>query len=428
MHLVIITSEELNEYDNYSSCFELAQAKALMKNGIDVSILSMGAITTKNILRVLARKLAKKRGKDLRLSGLSYGHLLSLAASTFFRSLLKKKKTRRLVIGGVTVYEALISKNKDFFVNHKMYEDCVEYGLKTIDDYINEKGKPDLVHAHSRFLLASLLALEIKKLHAVPYLITEHSTFYFRFPPDFLQKQQVCTTIDNASLLVTVSGKLGKLVNESLTKEYPYVVIPNIISEVFETNTLPKNRKPGSFRFLNVAALLPHKGHSTLLNAFAKAVQKNGDLVLRIVGNGEEMQKLKLQSKALGLEDKVVFLGQLPQESVREEMLAADCFVLSSEFETFGVVVIEAQACGKPVISTRCGGPEELIDDKNGMLVPVHDAESLAGAMMQVYNKQEVYNAELIRENCIRQYGQQAVAEKLISVYNTILDRRDNNN
>jgi glycosyltransferase involved in cell wall biosynthesis len=428
MQVLIITSEELHENDTHSSCFELAQAKALMQRGIKVAILSMGAVTTKSFIKGFFLRLAGKHSPESRLKNMGIGKLFINGVKTFIKTIFHLKTTRRLQIDGVTVYEALISRNRDFFINHLNHKICIDHGFKTAKDYIEDHGKPNLVHAHSRFLLASLLALEIKKEYKIPYLITEHSSYYVRdiISNDF--KKMVVRTIEEAALFTTVSQKLGDWVNNCLDKNYPQCRLPNIIDVLFEQAIPPGTKKNGSFTFLNVAALNKNKGHEFILQAFSKIAKKYTDAMLQIAGAGEELIRLKDLAKKLGLDKNLVFLGHLPVPRVRQEMLACDCFVLGSEFETFGVVIIEAQACGKPVISTRCGGPEELINEKNGLLVPVHDAESLAGAMMQVYNNREVYDAELIRENCIRQYGQQAVAEKLISVYNTILDPRDNNN
>ena len=76
-----------------------------------------------------------------------------------------------------------------------------------------------------------------------------------------------------------------------------------------------------------------------------------------------------VQEKALT--EQVTFLGSLTREQVRQEVSEADAFVLSSEYETFGVVVIEALALGKPVIATRCGGPESIVVPSVGYLVEI---------------------------------------------------------
>ena len=69
------------------------------------------------------------------------------------------------------------------------------------------------------------------------------------------------------------------------------------------------------------------------------------------------------------LEQRVRLLGALSREQARDELRGCDCFVLPSRHESFGVVLAEATACGRPVISTRCGGPESIVTKENGILV-----------------------------------------------------------
>lgn len=102
---------------------------------------------------------------------------------------------------------------------------------------------------------------------------------------------------------------------------------------------------------LNVARLVPQKGHSRLLEAYAKALPAQK---LVIVGEGPCRQALEQQAQSLGIADRVLFAGQ--QANPYAWMARADLFVLSSEFEGLGIVLTEALACGTPVISVDCPG------------------------------------------------------------------------
>src|SRR5687767_12340153 len=229
MHILLITSEELNETNEFSSCFEISQAKALQKRNIKVGIISVGAITIKNILRTILFRLQKKEVFEPRFAALNNWKLLKLAGLTFYRKTFKKYVTRRLNIQGIVVYEALISGMKDFFVNHHGYKSCIAHGLNAASKYINERGTPDIVHAHSRFLLANIMALELKRKFSIPYLVTEHSTFYLRQPPNEEQKVLINQTFEESVELITVSHKLGEIINKTLGKKFNYSKIPNIV-------------------------------------------------------------------------------------------------------------------------------------------------------------------------------------------------------
>ena len=96
---------------------------------------------------------------------------------------------------------------------------------------------------------------------------------------------------------------------------------------------------------------------------------------LRIIGDGP--QRRPLETIAAN-NPNIVLLGTQPRERIAEELAGADAFALASHSETFGVVCAEALAAGLPVLTTECGGPQEFIDDSNGMVVPVGDVDALA--------------------------------------------------
>jgi glycosyltransferase involved in cell wall biosynthesis len=102
-------------------------------------------------------------------------------------------------------------------------------------------------------------------------------------------------------------------------------------------------------------------------------------------------------------------------------MQACDVFVLPSLVETFGVVVIEAMACGKPVIATTCGGPENFLLSEHGILVPPGDPEALASAMSLILSKLADYNPSSIRRYALTNFGSETFAENIIGIYEKIL-------
>ena len=139
----------------------------------------------------------------------------------------------------------------------------------------------------------------------------------------------------------------------------------------------------GRIRFLACGRLVEQKGYPYLLEAFARVV-KEQDAELHILGKGRLQGKLEVQAERLGLARSVHFLGFCANPYLH--MRAADVFVLSSLWEGFGNVIVEAMAMGTPVISTDCPhGPNEIIiNELNGLLVPPGDAAALAGAMLRL--------------------------------------------
>ena len=128
--------------------------------------------------------------------------------------------------------------------------------------------------------------------------------------------------------------------------------------------------------------LVPQKDYHTLLNAFSKI--QNCQLI--ILGEGELEQELKQKAKQLNIEENIHFMGFVKNPLAL--MKQADLFVLSSQWEGFGNVLVEALLCGLPIVSTNCrAGPSEILaDGQYGTLVPVGDSQSLAKAIEKAIN------------------------------------------
>ncbi len=299
----------------------------------------------------------------------------------------------------------------------------LQIGRRLFRKYIAEHGMPDIVHAHNA-IYAGIIAAWIKK-NNTPYVITEHSSSYARKKIRQWQLPLVREALKNAAVRVVVSTSLGKTLETQFGQTArPWEWIPNILDKTFETTLFPDNKKTctdRTFRFLNIAGLVETKNHANLLRAFADKFRGKNNVQLRIGGSGPLRCELEALAKSLGIAHQAIFLGPLGREQVYNEMQACSVFVLSSDYETFGVVLIEALACGKPVIATACGGPECIVHSENGMLIPSRDVAALGNAMEEIQQKMDSYDSTLIRYDCIDRFGENAVVEKLRTSYARIL-------
>ena len=136
-----------------------------------------------------------------------------------------------------------------------------------------------------------------------------------------------------------------------------------------------------------------------------------------VCGHGPLREELEALSRKLGISDRVQFLGQLSKTEILEQIDDAHTLVIASRIETFGVVAIEAMARGRPVISTRCGGPEDIVDDLSGVLVPAGNADALAQAMADMVQSFTRYTLAAIRSRAIENYGHAAFLARAENLY-----------
>lgn len=205
---------------------------------------------------------------------------------------------------------------------------------------------------------------------------------------------------DMAKLAGIVSGKINVIHNPVPPREQPSG------TDLQEAEAL-WGTQPGG-RIVHVGRFKAVKNHPLLLQAFARVT--NPEARLMLIGSGQEEADLRALAAELGIADRVIFAGFRPDPTPFYQ--TADLFVLSSNFEGFGNVIVEALACGTPVVSTDCpSGPAEILENgRYGRLVPVNDpsalAEAIEAALAETPNKAQLQQraAEFSPAIAARQY------------------------
>ncbi len=123
----------------------------------------------------------------------------------------------------------------------------------------------------------------------------------------------------------------------------------------------------------------------------------------------------------LGLTDRVEYVGKKPTPELARYMQESALLVLPSRRESLGLVLVEALACGTPVVATRCGGPEDIVTDDVGVLVPPEDPEALALGIEQVLARPSHYEPALLRTHALEHFGFDSVARRLEALYREAL-------
>ena len=282
--------------------------------------------------------------------------------------------------------------------------------------------KPTVIHAH--FTEYGGMAAHLAHRKEIPLVITEHSSVMVGtdVPKKLLTVAE--KAYRSADQVIAVSSMLSDNIKKLTGVEC--VVVHNIIDgDVFRSATGTKHT---GFRFVSVSNLIPRKRIDLLLEAFSIVSRKCQDAVLEVIGDGSERNKLEEMTESLNLRQRVVFSGRLSRNEIAERFREADCFVLPSKQETFGVVYAEAMMAGLPVIATVCGGPEEFVTDEVGKVGYYDSPKALADVMEEMYHSASEYDPAMIREYADSHFSPEIIAEKLTDIYRSVLDRRAENN
>jgi L-malate glycosyltransferase len=277
-----------------------------------------------------------------------------------------------------------------------------------------QHGKPDILHAH--FSDISAISTKLSKKHAHPLVVTEHSSLVNTNIISSKTNYFCQIAYKHADKLIAVSEALAKQIKKHFNFEAE--VVHNVV-DVNSFSFQPQNNHKG-FHFISVGNLKPVKGFDILINAFNKIRQNRFSLI--IVGKGSERPKLQTQINRLGLGGKICLAGQKTRAEINQLMQKSDAFVLASKSETFGVAYIEAMAAGLPVIATRCGGPEDFVNQSNGLLVEVDNVEQLAQAMVELHKNYHKYDRGFIASSCRESFGPKAIAQKLKALYKQVIN------
>lgn len=282
---------------------------------------------------------------------------------------------------------------------------------------VKKYGQISLIHVHVGYPAGFVAALLSKK-YGVPYVITEHMS---PFPFDSLIKNdqllpELRTAFKNASGSIAVSNSLADRI-ASFGFSRP-LVIPNMIDETrFKVSASVDN----GFVFLSAGGLIAQKGFSDLLDAISIWKPKTTGIKFKIIGHGHLATSLKNKSKQLGIEHYIEWLGPVSRDKIPGEFANCNAFVLPSHHETFGIVYVEALASGKPVIATRCGGPEDIVNSSNGLLIEKGNPAELAKAMEWMYNNWSNFNPKNIRKDFEQRFSQKQVCRQIANLYDDII-------
>ena len=319
---------------------------------------------------------------------------------------------------GVIYYNSFIAPVANIGLSsHSLSRRVREWQLERIYKMVEKTyGKPDVVYGQYFFI--SYTAIRLCQKHNLPLVTIEHAGRFREEKVDRRSLKYSRELYKYTAANIAVSHSLANALKKLFGIDC--YVIHNVYSKEFQY--FPQEKKHSeTVRFISTGSLVPIKCHNLLIEAFAKFGQSKDNWELNIIGDGVCRKSLQQQIEQSGLTEHIHLAGRMPKSKIVNILNASDVYVLSSRIETFSVASIEALACGLPVIATRCGGPEEFMNENNGLLVPVNDADALAKGIGYMYEHYRDYDRQAIADDCKARFSAEVIAGQLTEIFEEVI-------
>ena len=278
---------------------------------------------------------------------------------------------------------------------------------------ILHERKPDVVHTNLHALYYLLPAVWIMRtpvrLHTVHSIAPMEAAGFARILSRFAFRH-------GGFLPVSV----GKGVQKSVMQIYKLTKsdAPCIVNGVsLQKKEHPVNKDTDRIHVISVGALWPPKNQKLLIDAMERACKKDRRLTLTIFGEGVLREDLEDRIRRYHLTDRIFLPGNT--EEIEKELILADIFALSSDYEGLPFCILEAMACGLPIVATDICGVSELVKDKeNGFLCPAKDRDALAKAILTLAENRKL-RERMGKASCriVKQYDIKDMAKKYMALY-----------
>lgn len=296
--------------------------------------------------------------------------------------------------------------------------------IKLLRTVFRNEGRPDITHVNvlTRW---GVVAYLVNKFYGIPYVVTEHWTRYLPQKNAFkgaVRKFLTKLVCRNAGKIMPVSGLLKDAMMNNCDLKGDYEIVENVVDDFFYTPAEPaKNDKK---TILHVSCFYDDaKNISGIIEATEALKKKRNDFKVVMLGTGIDYEPLYNKAKDKGLLDVMDFIGEQTPEQVKEWMDKSDFFLLFSNYETAGVVLQEAIACGKPWVSSNVGVAQEDTENKNGITMNAGDVKALVDGMDWMLDHHMDYDLNDLRERA-KMYSYDNISKKFNNIYNEVLNTK----
>ncbi len=300
------------------------------------------------------------------------------------------------------------------------------------------RGRVEVVHCGHLYL--AFVGHLLRKLFGIPWVTWVHGMELFHpnlmriFKAFLLASDRVVTNSKYTRDLVSRMG----VAHARVRVVHPPVDVHRFSPSVNPDPVINKHglgRKRVLLTVARLAASEQYKGHDQVIKALPGIAERVRESVYLIVGDGDDRGRLEKLADRYGVRDRVIFAGRVPDELLPSYYAACDLFIMPSrvrrdgssiKMEGFGIVFLEAAACGKPSIGGRSGGiPDAVLDGVTGLLVDPEDAESIGDAVVSLLTDRELMKnmGQEGRKRVLRDFTPEAAARKVESLTEELLGR-----
>jgi len=284
----------------------------------------------------------------------------------------------------------------------------------------------DLIHAHFVFP-EGVLGARVGKALGVPVITTEHAHWDPWLPSRPSVLRQVRAALTDIDVVTGVSGPVVDGINTLALGSVLTQVLPNVLDDRVFQPVGDEDRDEDLLLFVGVVRRV--KGFDVLVRALPQLVRARPRLRVELVGDAyyplyrQDLQDALALAERLGVRRAIHLAGPRDPGDVASAMRRAAAVVVPSRRESFSSVTMEAISCGTPVVATRCGGPEDIVEPGQGLIVEPGDPDALATAVLTVLGGQERLDAATMHEAMVRRFGRAAAASRLQTLYEQVLQR-----
>jgi phosphatidylinositol alpha-1,6-mannosyltransferase len=285
----------------------------------------------------------------------------------------------------------------------KLFKTFLTFWYALIESLLRRPAR----HHCGQVLSSGIAGLLCKKLLGVPYIVYVYGSETVRLGSSGLARRLMHAVMNNSDRVIANSQVTAEeFIAFGTDADHIQVIYPGVDATRFNLDLpdqimIERYGLQGKKVLLTVARLDERKGHDTVIRALGMLAQEEPNLIYLVPSIGREEERLRQLVQELKLEDRVQFLGLIPNEDLPKLYNVCDIYImpnrvttesaLAGDIEGFGIAFVEAGACGKPVIACRSGGAvEAVLDDETGLLVEPGSDEAVADAIRRLLHDSDL--------------------------------------